>query len=180
MESIPLAGGASLSSPGLRLAAFTVWVGRQSNDLLALGALGQTLAREKGAEKSRFKQSQCVPLESTRISKNESKTKPLAPHWPISEHTIDYPTSQIGGGERKPNRFLNIMSQPLLDEMRHLLKMARRMSTLKEGWSRVPVTLRGRTVPAPCFSKSGSTALSRKDLIPVVVWETLACKRSAP
>ena len=35
--------------------------------------------------------------------------------------------------------------------------MARRMSTLNEGWSRVPVMLRGRRVPAPFFSKSGST-----------------------
>jgi hypothetical protein len=51
----------------------------------------------------------------------------------------------------------------------YFLKPARRMSTLNEGWFRVPVMLRGRTVPAPFFSKSGSTALSRKDLISVVV-----------
>ena len=58
MELFSLAGGANLSFCALFRAAFTVWMARQSNDLLALRALGQTVGRGRRAEKLFSEQSQ--------------------------------------------------------------------------------------------------------------------------
>jgi hypothetical protein len=54
------------------------------------------------------------------------------------------------------------------------------ISTRNDGSSRVPMILMGRTVPAPSRSKSGLIGFSKSDLIPLVVWETLAWRRSVP
>ena len=44
----------------------------------------------------------------------------------------------------------------------------------------VPVIFTGTSVPAPCLLKKGSTGFSRMDLNPVVMCESLACRRAFP
>ena len=63
-----------------------------------------------------------------------------------------------------------------------LLALSRK-SRPNEGWSFVPVTFMGRTVPAfsPFFAlKNGSTAFRKNDFAPVTVWDSLACSSSLP
>jgi len=104
MESISLACGAQPWFPGLLPAAFTLWMARESNHLLALPPLSWAAGKGKGAERNFSEQSQLVPSESTRVFKNESKAKPFAPNCSISEDTIDYTTSQTGPARRRPSR----------------------------------------------------------------------------
>lgn len=71
-------------------------------------------------------------------------------------------------------------SQTIRSHTFHCLVSVRLMSRPNEGCSRLPVIVMGRTAPAPFFLNKGSTAFRRKDLIPVVVSDTLASRCRVP